>query len=130
MGWHVHKNKSLSAFDVIVSLNGGTHGQGGLNASFFFAMDRPKSEFCMNAQLISPMGQILELDEETYYEIRLHLALQTPQREARMTALLALLEEVNQQEDSRWWDDFTQFLAENRLHFPERLVFGEEDSLV
>jgi len=76
----------------------------------------------MVAKLISPDGEVFEISDALYQEVRMKIDMDQRQiREAqsqRFLEVLDWLKDDSNKESDEWWDEFNQFLAENRVHFP------------
>ena len=78
----------------------------------------------MGAKLISPDGEVQELTMEEYNNLQ--MMLNRGQRKRRLEATLKKIEDDPDPPSKQWWDEFEQFLKENRVSFPERdLGFAE-----
>lgn len=86
----------------------------------------------MGARLITPEGEVFELTDELYAEFRQKIELsQQNLRQQQAQQLRDVLKQLHNdphKESAGWWDDFENFLRQNRVHFPERnLGLGVED---
>lgn len=69
---------------------------------------------------------VVQITLETWEDIVNSLHPDLPQSE-RIKAVLKLWESIPDDKSPEWWDEFEQFLKDNRMNFPERdLGFGDE----
>ena len=69
---------------------------------------------------------VVQITLELWEDIMNSLQPDMPQHE-RIKAVLKLWESIPDDKSDEWWDEFNQFLKDNRVNFPERdLGFGDE----
>lgn len=73
----------------------------------------------MVAKLISPQGEEFELSDDLYLKMRELLPSETVRPKTQAERLRETLKRIAQNPDKKsdeWWDEFEQFLKENRFN--------------